>query len=156
MKPREIESLLRSYVVRVWDEGDVEAAGSFLAPDYRRHLSPSLPPLDVAGQLARLAGFRAAFPDASITVEDVIAVEDRVAFRSVMRGTHRGDFLGVAPTGREVEVGLLDVIRLEDGRFAEHWGGPDLFDLLRQLGGDPKREGGPPWAPPPDTGSAAS
>ena len=51
-----------------------------------------------------------------------------------MPGTHRGAFRGVAPTGAAVEIGVVDVVRVEGGRLAEHWGGPDLLDALRQLG----------------------
>jgi predicted ester cyclase len=90
--------------------------------------------LDVDSQIERLVGFREAFPDVTIAVEDLIVEADRVAFRSTMRGTHLGEFAGIQPTGRQVTVALMDLIRIEDGRFAEQWGGPDLFDLLRQLG----------------------
>ena len=51
-----------------------------------------------------------------------------------MRGTHQGEFLGIAPTGKEVTVSLPDMVRIENGKFVEQWGGPDLFDLIRQLG----------------------
>jgi predicted ester cyclase len=51
-----------------------------------------------------------------------------------MCGTHHGELMGIAPTGKQVTVGLVDMIRVEDGKFVEQWGGPDLFDLLRQLG----------------------
>ena len=61
---------------------------------------------------------------------------DRIAFRSTMRGTHRGEFLGIPPTGIQVTVGLLDVIRIENGKFVEQWGGPDLLDLVQQLGAE--------------------
>lgn len=128
------ENLLLDYIRQVWQEGNPSAATSFVAETYRRHVSPTLPPLDPDGQIKRLAGFRAAFPDIEITVEEVIADGDRLAFRSIMRGTHGGEFLGIAPTGRTVTVGLVDVIHFKDGRFEEQWGGPDLFDLLRQLG----------------------
>lgn len=129
-------TLLHRYVREVWDEGQPEAAERFLAPNFLRHTSPNSEPLDRDHQLARLKGFREAFPDITIDVEDVIVENDKVAFRSTMRGTHRGEFLGISPTGRQVTVGLVDIIRIEDGRFAEQWGGPDLLDLARQLGAD--------------------
>lgn len=128
------EALLLRYMSEVWDAGDPKAVGRFLAPSYRRHRSPTGEPIDRADQIKRLEGFREAFPDITIKVEYVITGEDHVAFRSTMRGTHRGDFLGIPPTGRKVTVGLIDVIRIEDGQFVEQWGGPDLFDLLQQLG----------------------
>jgi predicted ester cyclase len=51
-----------------------------------------------------------------------------------MRGTHQGSFRDIAPTGRPITVTVLDIVRIEDGAFAEQWGGPDLLDLLLQLG----------------------
>ena len=89
-----------------------------------------------AGQKELLVKFRAAFPDIQLTVEEIIAEDDRIAFRSTMRATHRGEFLGIAPTGKQVTVGLVDVIHIEKGKFTEQWGGPDLFDLLQQLGAE--------------------
>ena len=134
MSTEDNRALLRRYMSEVWEHGEPEAVKRFVAPSYRRHTSPATQPLDLVGQIQRLKGFREAFPDISIEVEDVIAEDDRVAFRSTLRGTHLGQFLGLPPTGREVIIGLFDVIHIEDGRFVDHWGGPDLFDLLRQLG----------------------
>ena len=56
-----------------------------------------------------------------------------MAYRSTLRGTHQGPFLGVAPTGHRVTVSFLAIVRVEDGRLAEEWGGLDQVDLLRQL-----------------------
>lgn len=141
MSADDSRALLERYVHDVWDEGDPEAVERFLAPGYRRHASPTAAPIDLAGQVERLKGFRRAFPDITIEVEDIIAGEDRVAFRSTMRGTHQGDLLGIPPTGRSVTVPLLDVLRIEDGLFVEQWGGPDMFDLVRQLGATVVPEG---------------
>jgi len=134
MSFRANRELLYEYIREVWQEGNPAAATKFISPEYKRHISPALPPLDPDGQIKRLTGFRAAFPDIEITVEEVIVDDDRLAFRSVMRGTHQGEFLGIAPTGKKVTVGLVDVIHFKDGQFQEQWGGPDVFDLLRQLG----------------------
>jgi hypothetical protein len=81
-----------------------------------------------------LAGLRAAFPDITITLEEIFAEGDRVAFRSTIRGTHLNTFQGIAPTGRSVTVSLLDIVRVEDYKIVEHWGGPDFLDWLQQLG----------------------
>jgi predicted ester cyclase len=77
---------------------------------------------------------RAAFPDLHLSVEDVITEGDRVAFRGVVRGTHQGAFLGIPPTGKQATIFAFDVVRIEHGKLIEHWGGPDLFTLLLQLG----------------------
>ncbi len=134
MSAAENEALLEGYLREVWSEGDPDAIERYVAPHYKRHMSPRSDPLDPAQQVERIKGIRAAFPDVTIVAEDVVAGDDAIAFRSTMRGTHRGEILGIAPTGRTVEVGLVDFIRIEDGRFAEQWGGPDMLDLARQLG----------------------
>ncbi len=69
--------------------------------------------------------FHTAFPDLSITVEDMIAEGDRVAARVTMRGTHLGEFMGVAPTGKPVEVRAIDMFRIANGKIVEHWGHAD-------------------------------
>lgn len=127
------EQLLARYVREVWKKGDVEALEWFLSPDYKRHVSPTLPPLDRNGQIERLKGFRSALPDITLTVEDVVAGIDRVAFRSTIRGTHRGPLAGRDATEKQITVGLVDIVRIEDGLFVEQWGGPDMSDLFRQL-----------------------
>lgn len=127
------EQLLARYVREVWDGGDLEALERFLSPDYKRHVSPTLPPLDRDGQIERLRGFRSGFPDITLTVEDVVAGDDRVAFRSTIRGTHRGLFAGRDATENQITVGLIDIVRIEDDLFVEQWGGPDMADLFRQL-----------------------
>jgi predicted ester cyclase len=81
-----------------------------------------------------LADFRSAFPDVKITVDDMFTEDNYVLFRSTMRGTHRGVFQGIEPTGKSITVTPIDMIRVERGKLVEHWGGPDLFDLLKQLG----------------------
>jgi len=135
MSPDQNKALLYRYIETVWHKENPAAVDDFLAPSYRRHRSPVKSPLSREQQKDLLIGFRAAFPDVTIELEDVIAVGDKIAFRSTMRGTHQGKFLDIAPTGRKVIFSLLDIIRVEDGRFVEQWGGPDIFDLLQQLGG---------------------
>lgn len=134
MSAEDNKELLARYINEVWDNGNLDALRDFLSPSFERHTSPTLPPIDLDGQVERLRGFRDAFPDITISVDEVTAEDDRIAFRSTMRGTHEGELAGLAPTGKQVTVGLVDVIRVEDGRFAEQWGGPDLFDMVRQIG----------------------
>ena len=129
-----LKALVRSYIEEVWTRGNLDAVDIFLSPNYRRHLSPTAEPLLLDGQKQRIAGFRSAFPDVKITIEDVFAEDNYVIFRSTMRGTHHGVFQGIEPTGKPITVTLIDIIRVEHGKFVEHWGGPDLFDLLKQLG----------------------
>lgn len=128
------KALVRSYIEEVWTRGNLDAVDIYLGPNYRRHLSPTLEPLSLDDQKQRLAGFRSSFPDVEITIEDVYSEDHYVIFRSTMRGIHKGVFQGIQPTGKTITVTLIDIIRVENGKFIEHWGGPDLYDLLKQLG----------------------
>jgi len=106
----------------------VAEAGHWWAPGARS------PAPTGAEQEQRIIDFQAAFPDLHFTIEDLVAEGDRVVFRATMRGTHQGLFRDIAPTGRPIAVAVLDIVRVADGAFAEQWGGPDLLDLLQQLG----------------------
>jgi steroid delta-isomerase-like uncharacterized protein len=75
-----------------------------------------------------------AFPDLHITVEDLIAEGDKVVGRNTVTGTHRGEYLGVAPTGRTITYREIFIFRFAGGRIAETWGVVDVAAQLRQLG----------------------
>ena len=132
----ENKTVVRRLLDRVRDYGkwDEAALNEFLAPTYRRHLTPTTPPLTAREQRERAGRLRAAFPDAHFTLEDIFAENDRVAYRLTFRGTHQGPFLGVAATQKQVTVGFTAIVRLEEGKLAEEWGGLDQVDLLHQLG----------------------
>jgi steroid delta-isomerase-like uncharacterized protein len=135
MSIEENKNVIRRYLAEVWNKKNVTAIDQFAAPTYRRYLSPLAEPLSGEGQKQRLSGLWAAFPDAQLSIEDLFADGDRVALRSVLRGTHLGTFQGIPPTGKQVTVAVLDTMRIENGKMVEHWGGPDIFNLLQQLGG---------------------
>ena len=111
-----------------------EVVGAFFAPDYRRHLDVTSPPISAEMHLQRMARLRGAFPDAQSTLEDIVAEGDRVAFRLTIRGTQTGAFLGAAATGKSVTVPFVGIVRIADGKIAEEWGGLDQATLFRQLG----------------------
>jgi len=90
-----------------------------------------------AGYLAIIGMMRGGFPDIQWTLEEVIAEGDKVAARFTMRGTHRGAFFGVPPTGKTIAVQAMNFYRLSGGQFVEERGQPDLLGLLQQIGAVP-------------------
>jgi steroid delta-isomerase-like uncharacterized protein len=80
------------------------------------------------------AALHEAFPDTRIAEADSIREGDRVAFRWLMSGTHEGEFLGVAPSGKRIEAMGMDIVRVAEGEIVEHWGEFDVMGMLRQLG----------------------
>jgi steroid delta-isomerase-like uncharacterized protein len=81
-----------------------------------------------------MARVRSYFPDLSGTVEDIVVEGDRVAARVTWRGTHRGAFLGIPPTGRSVSFSAFHIVRFSEDRAAEWWGTADLLSALQMLG----------------------
>jgi steroid delta-isomerase-like uncharacterized protein len=75
-----------------------------------------------------------AYPDLHITVEDLIEEGDKVVMRDTVTGTHRGDLMGIAPTGKSVTYNEIFIARFAGGRIAETWGVVDVLSQMRQLG----------------------
>jgi predicted ester cyclase len=76
----------------------------------------------------------AAFPDFDWIIEDMVGEGDKVVFRSTFRGTHKGDLADIAPTGKKVDITLMQIARIVNGRVVEFWHYPDELGLMRQLG----------------------
>lgn len=91
------------------------------------------------GVRAEIAYWLTAFPD-EVPLEEIVAEGDLVSVRHGVIGTHQGEFLGVAPTGKRVSVQEMDIFRIKDGLIVESWSAPDLFGMLNQIGG---QSGGP-------------
>ena len=83
--------------------------------------------------------FLTAFPDASFSIEDIVAEGDRVALRAIGRGTHSGPYRGMPATGKQVEIGMVGICRFTNGKFAEVWRLSDRLGLMQQLGVMPQR-----------------
>ncbi len=122
--------------------GDVEGFGTFLADDFVEHEeTPGLSPTK-DGVLDFFRMYRAAFPDLRMDPEDVLASGDKAVARVRATGTHQGEFMGMPPTGKSVDVQLIDIIRFgDDGLAREHWGVVDMLAMMQQLGAVPD---GPP------------
>lgn len=78
---------------------------------------------------------RTAFSEFTMTIEDILAEGDRVVVRAKMSGTHSGEFMGIAATGRRIDVPLADFVRFEGGKMVEHWGVTDTGAMMEQLKG---------------------
>ena len=133
MSAEENKAIVRQ-VYEVFSSGNLDDLDQLLATDIVDH-NP------VPGQLPGLAGvkqvmheFQATFPDLQIMAEDMLAEGDKVAARITQRGTHQGTFMGMPPTGKQVTVSGMDLVRLVDGKVAERWGNGDDLGMLQQLG----------------------
>lgn len=122
--------------------GDVDGFGALMTEDFIEHEAlPGLTP-SKQGVLTFFRMYVAAFPDLRMVPEDLIAGGDKVVARVRATGTHRGSFIGMPPTGKSIDVHMIDIIRFNAlGQAVEHWGVFDQMAMLQQLGVIP---GGPP------------
>jgi steroid delta-isomerase-like uncharacterized protein len=118
--------------------GDLAVIEEFIATDFNDHAAlPGLPPGREGFRQAVLA-WRHAFPDLTLTVDAVVAAEDAVVIAWTGRGTHRGELMGIPPTGVAGQVVGISFNRIADGRVVERWGNSDDLGLLQQLGVIPR------------------
>jgi steroid delta-isomerase-like uncharacterized protein len=129
----ENKALVRRWFEEVWNHGRADAITKMLAANAVVHgLGP-----DMKGPEAFKpfhAAYRDAFPDVKITLEDMVAEEDKVAFRWTAVGTHRGHGLGFAATGKQARFGGMGIIRVENGKLVEGWNTFDQLGMMQQLG----------------------
>lgn len=125
---------MRSAYERI-NSGDVAGFGDLVAEDFVEHEpGPGLPPTK-EGALEFFRMLLAAFPDMRMDIEDLIADEDKAVARVMVTATHQGEFMGVPPTGTNIEMQLIDIMRFNSaGLVCEHWGVTDMLSLMQQLG----------------------
>lgn len=111
----------------------IATAEELLAPDFVDHTPFPGFSGDRAGVLNLFAALRGAFPDLRAEVIHQIEQGDRVATHKIFQATHRGDFMGIPATGRAIQIDVIDLVRIENGRIAEHWNAVDAEGLMRQL-----------------------
>ena len=133
MTLEENKQLVRRYQ-ETYNSNELDALPEVLAA---RLLTPKILP----GLPPGLEGVRAAheimlrgFPDFHTTMDDLMAEGERVAARITMRGTHTGEFMGMAPTGKAVSLTGMYLVSIEAGKIVEHWGEEDSIGLMTQLG----------------------
>ena len=118
----------------MWNKGDLDLVDELCAPDLVIHNLPDGVPPGSEGLKAIIAFYRAAFPDIKITIDFTIAEGDMVVNRWTSTGTHTGDLMGIAPTGRLVDSSGMVAVRIEGGLIVEFWTESDQLVVMQQLG----------------------
>ena len=111
---------------------NVDLFDTFIAPDYVNH-NPGVAQ-GLAGVKDFFTGWLAAFPDTHVVVEDSFTTGDRVVGRYTYTATHTGTFLGIPATGNRITIRSIDIWRVRDGKFTEHWDELNLLEVFQQLG----------------------
>lgn len=139
MSAEENKRLVRRLFEDAVNKGDLDIADELVGRTYVNHDMPAPAP-GLEGFKQIITMFRAAFPDLSVTLEEVLAEGDEVSTRGRWTGTHKGEFMNIPATGKKVTVSYIDIWRVDKGKLAENWVQMDMMGLMQQLGVVPAPE----------------
>ncbi len=129
------KAILRRVYEELHGKGNWAAVDELVGANFVDHNPPAPDfPSGPEGIKQTLGMFRSALPDMHVTIHDQIAEGDKVVSRITMSGTHRGELMGIAPTGKRIALGDIDIIRFADGKIVERWGEADMLGMMQQLG----------------------
>ena len=131
------KALIRTFIDEYQTGADERALRRIVHPDVVDHSRPPGISPGIEGVREQFDGFRAAFSGFRATVLHQVAEGDLVVTHKVFTGRHDGEFAGVPPTGRDVEIVVMDIVRVAGGRIVEHWNCVDRLGLMMQLGALP-------------------
>ncbi len=131
----ENKAVVRRMIEELFNEGNLDATDEIIARDHSHH-DPAMPEEGHGPEDFKqfVAAYRSAFPDLHVQIEDQVAVGDRVSTRWTATGTHDGDLMGIAPTGRRATLPGMEISRISNGKIVETWEGYDSMLMMQQLG----------------------
>ena len=142
-KTEKNKAIVRRLYEEVINKRNMAVVDELIATNYIDHdKNPELVARDPKSFRQVVTMLLTAFPDMRVTVEDQVAEGDKVASRFTMRGTHKGEFMGIAPTGNDVAFGDLVIMRVEEGKIVELWAQLDYLWMFQQLGMELKPKAG--------------
>jgi predicted ester cyclase len=137
MAGMEPKTVVRRFVDEYQTGADEHTFDELMHPNVIDHSRPPGIAPGAEGVRQQFDGFRAAFDGFRAEILDQVVEGDKVVTRKVFRGTHTGSFRDIEPTGAEIEINVIDIVRVHDGRIVEHWNSVDRLGLLAQLGALP-------------------
>jgi len=136
MSIEENKAKVRRFFEELLSTDNFAVADEILSPDFRFYFAGSPVAMDLESYMEFLVARRAAFPDRRFIVEDMIGEGDKVSARFTMRGTHKGEFRGIAPSGTELTMMGIDMIRISEGKLVEDRVEVDQLGMMQQLGAE--------------------
>ncbi len=130
----ENKEVVRRIFEDLFNRGDLSQADELVAPDLVEHNAhPS--GASGSGAITQIVAWcHRTLPDVHFTIEDMVAEGDYVAARVTLRGTHQGEMMSLAPTGKRISQAQMHLCRIVSGRMVEHWEVTDGLSLMQQLG----------------------
>lgn len=137
MSAEENKAKIRRIIEEVANKGNMAVADEVIDKNYVYHGSGGQEYKGPEGFKQYMAAVRQAFPDVHMTIEDIVAEGDKVVHRARMKGTFKGEFMGMAPTGKQVDMSMINVSRFAGNKETEAWQYFDTLAMMQQLGATP-------------------
>ncbi len=134
MTSEQIKLVVRRYLEEVVNTGNVDRIAEFISPEYVEVYRGARFPVGLDGARKHVLGVRQTYPDLHLTIDQQIAEGDWVVTQVTAKGTHKGSWLGMRPTGKVVEITAVNVDRVVGGRIVEHGGAANLLEPLLEIG----------------------
>jgi steroid delta-isomerase-like uncharacterized protein len=134
MSAEDNKALVSRYFHAAWNQGNPAVIDELFATNFQAH-NPAVPnggSREGFNQFNRV--FRSAFPDLRISQDDVIAEGDQVVTRFTVHGTQQGELQGIPPTGKQMTITGMEIVRVSGGKIVEAWSEFDQLGMLQQLG----------------------
>ena len=134
MSTEHMKAAARRFIAEGFNKKNMAEFDVYFSSNLADHALPPGMPGGLEGRKMYISAFFAAFPDLQIHIDDLVAEGDRLVTRWTAQGTHQGELMGIAPTGRSVAVTGIAIDRFENGQSVEHWEVFDQMGLMQQLG----------------------
>jgi Predicted ester cyclase len=129
----ENKAIVRRFNKEVIEEGNLETFNAIMDKDFVNQTAP--PSSNRADGMWNTFTkiLKPAFPDLKVEIYDQIAENDKVTTRKAIIGTHKGILMGIEPTGKKIQIDVIDIVRLKNGKYFEHWGINTLHSIISEL-----------------------
>ena len=135
MSTEDNKQVVRRFLDQAWNQNNLCIVDELLHPAFCRHVATEPYLFSREAQRQNIIRFHEAFPDLKLTIEEIIAEQDMIVYRGLLRGTQLHEFRNVDPTRKQILLMVIGIVRVENGLIVEQWGGVNELDLLEQIDG---------------------
>ena len=133
MRSEENKTVVLRFNREFLQDGNTEVLKEIVAENFTNHTAPENFPKDVNGLIQFAGVLNKAFTGLQIDIHEQLSEDDLVATRKTIHATHTGEIMGHAPTGKKVTINVIDIVRLKDGKYIDHWGRNDIMQVIQSL-----------------------
>jgi len=134
MSTEQNKAIVVRFNKEVIEQGNQNSFNELLAEDVINHAAPAgMPNGKESFDFFLNNVLRAGFPNLQVEIIEQVAERDLVTTRKKIRATHNGEIFGIPPSNTEVEINIIEIIRIQNGKYAEHWGHSNFDDVLKQI-----------------------